>query len=83
MHLKRIERFTGHNITPHVIPGLEPKRTHRPSAPSSAPRGGFGKRPAAAGAPNGNRTFRNDTRPATGYNKPGKDTRRTFGDRGR
>lgn len=82
MHLKRIERFTGHNITPHVIPGLEPKRTHRPSAP--APRSGFNKRPASAGAPSGNRTFRNDSRPAaTGYNKPGKDTRRTFGDRGR
>lgn len=32
VHLKRIERFTGHKITPHIIPGLEPQRIPRPSA---------------------------------------------------
>ncbi len=84
LHLKRIERFTGHDIAPHVIPGLEPKRTHRPSTSKPASKGGFGKPRSAA--PGGERTFRNDTRPSTGgYNKPstGKDTRRSFGDRGR
>ena len=82
LHLKRIERFTGHNITPHVIPGLEPKRVHRPSSPKPASKGGFAKR---SGAPKtGERTFRNDARPAgSGYPKQGKDTRRTFADRGR
>jgi superfamily II DNA/RNA helicase len=36
LHLKRIERYTGHPITAHVIPGLEPKmkpRTNSPSGP--------------------------------------------------
>ncbi len=84
MHLKRIERFTGHNIAPHVIPGLEPKRPQRPSTPKPAGKGSYAKRSAA---PSGERTFRNDTRPATtgGYKKPGhgNDTRRSFGDRGR
>ncbi|MFA7241806.1 MAG: DEAD/DEAH box helicase [Sulfuricellaceae bacterium] len=83
LHLKRIERFTGHNITPHVIPGLEPKRVHRPSAPSSAPRSGYAKRPASAGAP-APRTYRNDSRPAAGGFKQGKDMpRRTFSDNGK
>ena len=85
LHLKRIERFTGHDIVAHVIPGFEPKRTHRPSSPKPASKGGFGKPRSAA--PGGERTFRNDTRPSSGggYNKPsaGKDTRRSFGDRGR
>ncbi len=29
-HLKKIERFTGHRITSHVIPGLEPRNKPRP-----------------------------------------------------
>jgi len=83
LHLKRIERFTGHNITPHTIPGLEPKRTHRPSAPNSAPRSGFNKRPSNAGAPT-TRTYRNESRPAAGGYKQGKDMpRRTFSDNGK
>lgn len=84
LHLKRIERFTGHTITPHVIPGLEPKRVHRPSGPKPASKGGFGKRTGAP-KPGGERTFRNnDARPAGTFNKQGgKDTRRTFADRGR
>ena len=31
VHLKKIERFTGHRITSHAIPGLEPKYKTRPS----------------------------------------------------
>ena len=31
VHLKKIERFTGHRITSHAIPGLEPKYRTRPS----------------------------------------------------
>jgi superfamily II DNA/RNA helicase len=57
MHLKRIERYTGQTITPHVIPGYEPKRVHRPSAPGgtgarrggrfdNGPRGGYAGKPA-------------------------------------
>ena len=32
VHLKKIERFTGHRITSHAIPGLEPKYKTRPSS---------------------------------------------------
>jgi superfamily II DNA/RNA helicase len=38
--LKRIERFTGHALTPHVIPGLEPRRRQK-AAPN---RDGFDAR---------------------------------------
>ena len=31
VHLKKIERFTGQNITAHVIPGMEPRFKPRPS----------------------------------------------------
>ena len=31
VHLKKIERFTGQNITTHVIPGMEPRFKPRPS----------------------------------------------------
>lgn len=40
VHLKRIERFTGQNITPHVIPGMEPRFKPRPGG-----NGGFRKTP--------------------------------------
>ena len=40
LHLKRIERFTGNAITPHVVPGFEPKRPLRAAPPKPA-----GKRP--------------------------------------
>jgi superfamily II DNA/RNA helicase len=59
LHLKRIERFTGHAITPHVVPGFEAKRPMRSSAPAPAgKRGGFGnsdRRGGYEGRPNGNR----------------------------
>ena len=40
VHLKRIERFTGQNITAHVIPGMEPRFKPRPGG-----NGGFRKTP--------------------------------------
>ncbi len=40
VHLKRIERFTGQNITPHVIPGMEPRFKPRPGG-----NGGFRRTP--------------------------------------
>src|SRR5574340_1206634 len=51
LHLKRIERFTGQNITPAIIPGFEPRRVVRPGAPGRSEhargkpqnRGGFGR----------------------------------------
>ncbi len=59
LHLKRIERFTGHAITPHVVPGFEAKRPMRSGAPSPAgKRGGYGnndRRGGYEGRPNGNR----------------------------
>jgi len=59
MNLKKIERFTGHAITQHVVPGFEAKRPMRSSAPSPAgKRPGFGnndRRPGYEGRPNGNR----------------------------
>ena len=47
--LKRIERYTGQAITPHIIPGMEPKRVNRPSTPRapgsrSHDRSGYGQR---------------------------------------
>ncbi|MDD5329674.1 MAG: DEAD/DEAH box helicase [Sulfuricella sp.] len=57
LHLQRIERFTGHAITPHVVPGFEAKRPMRSSAPAGK-RGGFGnsdRRGGYEGRPNGNR----------------------------
>ncbi len=41
-NLKRIEHFTGQDISRHVIPGLEPKTTLRPDAASSRKRHGQG-----------------------------------------
>jgi superfamily II DNA/RNA helicase len=59
MNLKKIERFTGHAITPHIVPGFEAKRPMRSGAPSPAgKRPGFGnndRRPGYEGRPNGNR----------------------------
>ncbi|MCL4470171.1 MAG: DEAD/DEAH box helicase [Sulfuricella sp.] len=59
MNLKKIERFTGHAITPHVVPGFEAKRPMRTSAPSPAgKRPGFGnndRRGGYEGRPGGNR----------------------------
>jgi len=57
MNLKKIERFTGHAITPHIVPGFEAKRPMRSSAPSPAgKRSGFGNsREGYAGRPSGNR----------------------------
>ena len=60
LHLKRIERFTGHAITPHIVPGFEAKRPMRASAPVPAGKrpGGFGnndRRGGYEGRPNGNR----------------------------
>jgi superfamily II DNA/RNA helicase len=59
MNLKKIERFTGHAITPHVVPGFEAKRPMRSGAPSPAgKRPGFGnndRRGGYEGRPNGNR----------------------------
>ena len=39
VHLKKIERFTGHRIPPHVVPGLEPRFKPRTGSgtPGSAP----------------------------------------------
>ncbi len=34
VHLKKIERYTGQTITPHTIPGLEPKYKPRPAKPA-------------------------------------------------
>jgi superfamily II DNA/RNA helicase len=59
MNLKKIERFTGHAITPHIVPGFEAKRPMRSSAPNPAgKRPGFGngdRRGGYEGRPNGNR----------------------------
>ena len=59
MNLKKIERFTGHAITPHIVPGFEAKRPMRTSAPSpSGKRPGFGnndRRGGYEGRPSGNR----------------------------
>jgi len=59
MNLKKIERFTGHAITPHIVPGFEAKRPMRTSAPSPAgKRPGFGnsdRRGGYEGRPSGNR----------------------------
>lgn len=38
-HLERIERFTGHSLQPHTIPGLEPKRPLRRFSKKSQHRG--------------------------------------------
>ena len=48
MHLKKIERFTGHSITAHTIAGLEPRFKPR-QKPASRPHGkpgGFGRHTA-------------------------------------
>ncbi len=59
MNLKKIERFTGHAITPHIVPGFEAKRPMRTSAPSPVgKRPGFGnndRRGGYEGRPSGNR----------------------------
>lgn len=52
MHLKKIERFTGQNITVHTIPGYEAKRPMKPSKPSSS-----GGQRHGRGAGSGGRTF--------------------------
>lgn len=56
MTLKKIERFTGHAITPHIVPGFEAKRPMRSGAPSPAGKrpGSFGNN-AGRGTPGGNR----------------------------
>ena len=41
MHVRKIERFTGQTITPHVIEGLEPKFRNRPAVAKRQPRGEF------------------------------------------
>ncbi|MBJ6725634.1 DEAD/DEAH box helicase [Geomesophilobacter sediminis] len=47
-YLDRIERYTGHQLPVHVIPGLEPSRPLR-RANAGGPRKGFGKKPFAQG----------------------------------
>ncbi|MDP1557496.1 MAG: DEAD/DEAH box helicase [Nitrosomonas sp.] len=55
VHLKRIERFTGQQITSHVIAGLEPRFKPRPGGA-----GGFRKTPSVAHK--GKRTWSNDNK---------------------
>ncbi len=61
LHLQRIERFTGQPIAPHTVPGLEPKRVPRPSAP----RTGQGRK--FSGKPGGNRGFSGQPRREGGF----------------
>jgi len=64
VNLKKIERFTGHQITSHVVPGLEPRFKPRPGGGTGAPRGTSRGAPRGA-APNvahkRTRTWTNDT----------------------
>jgi superfamily II DNA/RNA helicase len=53
MHLKRIERFTGQNIAPHTVAGLEPKRIPRADAPRSTQGRKFSGKPGGSSAGNG------------------------------
>ncbi|MDD5241601.1 MAG: DEAD/DEAH box helicase [Sulfuricella sp.] len=75
MNLKKIERFTGHAITPHVIPGFEAKRPMRASAPAGKRPGSFGNREGGyAGRPGGNReggyAGRGNSGNGTGHGRP-------------
>ena len=53
MHLKRIERFTGQNITLHTVPGMEPKRIPRAEAPRSGQGRKFSGKPGGSSTGNG------------------------------
>lgn len=60
VHLNRIERYTGQNIQPHAIEGMEPR--FKPRAPSSKPRSGAGRGPSTgSGQGRGNYGGRSST----------------------
>ncbi|MDP2828323.1 MAG: DEAD/DEAH box helicase [Sulfuricellaceae bacterium] len=65
MHLKRIERFTGQNITLHTVPGMEPKRIPRAEAPRSGQGRKFSGKPGGSSAGNGG-GYNNGNRSAAG-----------------
>ncbi|MCP5246356.1 MAG: DEAD/DEAH box helicase [Burkholderiales bacterium] len=52
IHLKRIERFTGHSITSHIVPGLEPsfKPNQRPKSLKKSTTATHQKRKSAVAA---------------------------------